>query len=211
MLLSLSEIESYAPELVGKVTTADLLALDALIASPELCGRSLAITPYTEIRSLNKAYQSVYLSYMPVLPSPAISVWSRTANAFDPYGVPVAPATEWVALQSSEFGIDYTYGKIELFQQFGTQIKVSYSAGFDLSAATSQIQRIKAMAAVLLSWMSGTQGKSGIASQSVSGWYSVSYAGASNSANVMGRSPSLSGGMPEFALKFFRKFRPRDF
>lgn len=159
-----SEKDIYFPHvnLVGDALTGAIRRAQMVAEGYWGANRPLELTSFTEIKSLSHNYQTAQLTYVPVKTTPVPTVEVRLGKFTDGFGRSFAP-NEWTAIAATEWQLEYDIGEFFLKSQNqlyrSTEIKVSYTAGFDFSIDSPEIREIKAAVGGILSYLESLPGK----------------------------------------------------
>lgn len=148
-ILIAADQPTYFPNVAqsGAALTGLLAVAQSLCESSWGANRPLDQQQFTEIISINPLTRTGNLPNVPVLSSPAPVVSVRVSR--DSWGR--VTTSSWFTLDSGGFSVDYEIGQLNLFSM-ATEAKVSYTAGFDFTQTSQEIQTIKAIAGVVVDW-----------------------------------------------------------
>lgn len=197
-ILTPSDKPIYFPDitLTGDALMGAILRAQSLAESNMGCDRPLEKSPFKEVLSVHSNL-SAWLSVAPIDESD-FHVDARTGGHKDGFGRTV-PKSAWFPLVESDYAIDASTGAIRLGLQV-TEVRVTYTAGFDFTVDTPEIKRIKSAIAAILNYQL-SNAYQGLQEVSVEGEYKVRY----------GSSSGGVGTIPDTLLIPFRKYRPRSF
>lgn len=169
-LFDANDIPTYFSDLNLDATSLATLSLQVqtIIESPLGANRNLELTRHQEILRLNTAFQSVFLSYPPILLTNSPVIEARISNV-----------TEWVVVDANQWQIDELTGKLALtnvakgsllyaygginndYQTLFNEVKVAYDGGYDFSdTSNNMIRQIKKNAALIVRYIYGNDGDS---------------------------------------------------
>lgn len=201
----------FTSSLTGDALVAAIAYLQLAMEGPSGANRPLEVTSFTETLPVNVQLQTVRLSYLPVLSSPAPVFQIRTGNYLNRLYNPVS-LSNWQTLQSGQYVFDQLTGQISLnfsLPSFGraaspaTELKATYSSGYNFSSKTDKdVLALKAIAGKILEYQQSTAAQ-GIKEIDVDGEVKVAYATPSQGLNA------IAGSIPEGFLLQLRKYRPR--
>ena len=218
-ILTADDAAIYFPSLglSGDALDGALLAAQRLAESIKGAGRSLELTAYTEIKKVNRNLQTVQLSYWPIAASPAPTIETRYANITDRHHRGSGTG-KWYAREADTYILDAT-GKLNLavteadedFQRLGafhaTEVRATYTAGFDFTDDNYTVQQIKSAVAAIALQQNADLYRSGIEESEVVDKVRVRFSsGATKSEDF-----SMNGLGYRDALQYLQKFRPRAY
>lgn len=212
-ILTEADIAIYAPTITatGAVLDAQIAIIQAAMESPNGANRPLELQSFVDVRKLNRATQSIYLRYLPIAENPALTVEVRVAHSRDQYHH-LSGVDDWEMLSSDEWILNET-GRLDLdaaLNRFGfsrqpsksasaTEIRATYTSGFDFSASNPDTNLIKAIAGQALTYQSSSK-NSGVKRQKVDGEYEVEW-----------ETGSSAGTFPDSMFLSLKKYAPRAF
>lgn len=162
----LTEIDRaiYFPDvpLQGEALDGLIQRAQMLAEGPQGANRPLEITPFKEIVRMNVSLQTARLTFAPLALTPAPVVEARRKTHRDNFGR-VHPTTAWVTLTEGEgYIIDEESGEIHLSLDsqlgfgrsvFFTELRVTYTSGFDTTQDTYEVRQLKAAVGSILNWL----------------------------------------------------------
>lgn len=208
MILTEADKPIYFPDiaLTGPTLLGAIYRACAIAESVQGAGRPLEQQPHTEILRLNRLLQTCTLKAMPIASLPAPIIEARTGNFRDGFGRPV-PLAPWAMLSEDDYNLDYETGLLSLsrytasyFGRIGTpatEIRATYTAGFDFAVDTKDVRAIKIAVASILRFQNSPNFQ-GLGEVRVEGEYSVRY------------TAIVPGTVPDALLLPLRKYRPRS-
>ena len=195
------DIPLHGPTLLGAIYRACTIA-----ESVQGAGRPLEQQSHTELLRLNRLLQTCTLTRSPIVETPAPIIEARTGNFRDGFGRPV-PLAPWATLSSDDYVLDYETGLLSLsrytasyFGRIGTpatEVRATYTAGFDFAVDTPEVRAIKIAVASILRFQNSPSFQ-GLGEVRVEGEYSVRY------------TATVPGSVPDALLLPLRKYRPRS-
>ena len=203
-ILTADDAAIYFPSLglSGDALDGALLAAQRLAESIKGAGRSLELTAYTEIKKVNRNLQTVQLSYWPIAASPAPTIETRYANITDRHHRGSGTG-KWYAREADTYILDAT-GKLNLAV---TEVRATYTAGFDFTDDNYTVQQIKSAVAAIALQQNADLYRSGIEESEVVDKVRVRFSsGATKSEDF-----SMNGLGYRDALQYLQKFRPRAY
>lgn len=209
-ILTEDDVILYCPDvtITGDELTAAIRQVEFAIQSPEGANRSLEIKNYVEIKTLKQAYQSVLLSYFPIVVTEetpfTVYIRGNIQTEFNRN----TNSVQWIEIDSQFCQLEannqlYLDVNIPVSRRTrkekAIQVKVEYTAGWDFSDTSSEdVMTIKALTAKCLSYSQSLLSND-VKNQSVVGEYSITY----------GNSQISSFGIPKSYLQAFKKYAPR--
>ena len=151
MILTEDDYQEYTKgvTLTGDDLLVAIAQAQAIIESPNGANRPLDITQKTEILKLNGGLQNAYLSWRYIVEDPAPLVWGRTGKMRNSYGE-IIPASDWESI--TDFRLDDN--EISIIGSCYSEIKVTYSSGFDFTDITNpDVLYLKQHTGILLTYM----------------------------------------------------------
>lgn len=204
-ILSLIDKATYFPD----VTITDSALHGAIIRATTIAegangaNRPLEQQSITQIVPVNRTLQTCYLSRFPIAVTPSPQIEARMGKTRDGFGRGV-PLSRWLKLSPDDYFVDYETGGLSLYTSYSsvgwTEIKATYTAGFDFSLNTPDTRAIKSCVAAIMSHQLSNSYQ-GISSVKIPDEIEISYAsGISATATI-----------PESLLLPLQKYRPRSF
>lgn len=145
-ILNLTDKATYFPGVdVGMPALEGLIALAQTVCESVYgANRSLEAQRVSEILPVKN--QQVFLSYAPVLTIESVAIrWNQTR-----WGRTIF--TDWSPLPADGYLFDSPINRLSLFMREVSEVKVSYTTGFDFSSSASDVQQIKAIAGMVVDW-----------------------------------------------------------
>jgi hypothetical protein len=166
-ILTLTDRALYFPDcpVSGAALVAAIARAQMTAESAKGCNRPLELQPYTETKKLNVATQTCKLSRVPIAISPLPVIEARQGKIKDGFGRHL-PVGDWITLDAAGYELDLQTGLLSLnvssdrgfstgLGQLLTEIKATYTTGFDFTIDTPQVQDIKAAVAAILLYQTG--------------------------------------------------------
>ena len=193
------------------IRRAQLVAEGAIGAN-----RRLELNTYTRILKLRRVAQSCMLPYFPIASVTSVSV--RTGGVRSEFTGGQQPFTSWFAVDPNFYSVEAETGRVMfgilpgssngwfggtgLFHGQVTEIKITYSSGFDFGAIplSYEAEFLKSALAELISFQNSELGQ-GIDSHSFADIERISYV-------TGGRKESIE--YPSILMMPFRRYRPRS-
>lgn len=209
MILTEADKAIYFPEvaLTGSSLLGAIYRACVIAESVQGAGRPLEQQSHTEVLRLNRLLQTCTLTRSPIASTPAPVIEARTGNFRDGFGRPV-PLMSWATLNTDDYGLDYETGLVFLsrftpsyFGRLGTpatEVRATYTAGFDFATDTPEVRTIKSAVAEILRFQNSPNYQ-GLGEVRVEGEYSVRY------------NSTTPATVPEALLLPLRRYRPRSF
>ncbi|MBW4580716.1 MAG: hypothetical protein KME42_14215 [Tildeniella nuda ZEHNDER 1965/U140] len=154
----------YAPSvtLTDDALTGAISFLQALVEGTEGANRPLALTQFEEILEVNRNLQTVRLSYLPIAVSPVIALQYRSGNYLNHHYRPVGTSA-WQSMTGNNYILDRSTGQINLNAEWldswgrrgaspATEVTAVYTAGYDFTTDSYDVQQIKALFGQLLTY-----------------------------------------------------------
>lgn len=196
----LSEVDKsvYFPDitLTGNALVGAILRAQMLAESNMGCDRPLEKQAYSEILRVH-SNQTTWLTRLPIDLSQPIIIIARTGGYRDKFGRSV-PKSAWFPLVEADYAV-LSSGEVNLDLSC-SEIRATYTTGFDFNLDTPDVRRIKSAVAEVLNYQQSNSYQ-GLLEVSVEGEYKVRY----------GSSSGGAGTIPDLLLVPFRKYRPRSF
>lgn len=198
-ILSEADKPIYFPDvtLTGDALMGAIRSAQAIAESNIGASRPLELQQYTEVRTINSA--RALLTRLPIDPTATLILSARSGGYRDVLGRSI-PKSAWFPFQISDFKIDFDIGEIFTLAPQITEIRATYTTGFDFTLDTPDVKRIKSAVAEVLNYQQSNSYQ-GLLEVSVEGEYKVRY----------GSSSGGAGTIPDLLLVPFRKYRPRSF
>ncbi|ESA39095.1 hypothetical protein N836_28890 [Leptolyngbya sp. Heron Island J] len=212
-LLTVEELETYAPEVTG-ATSIDILVAQTAIEA--WLGFSIEQTQRIEILQLTVRSKTTQLSYHPIADTPAPVIEVRQGNERDRLDRQ-SVVTDWLTLQAGDYVLDAT-GLISLNTlnssvSFGfnlisaTDLRATYTAGLDFTQDTPEINALKAATGQIIAYQASDHFKSGVIELDIKNQFRQKWASGSGSG---GSGMSGAGRTPETLFRPFQKYKPRS-
>jgi len=222
-ILSPSELElylssSFCTDLIANEDKATIAIRRAQLVAEGAIGanRRLELNPYTRILKLRRVAQACMLPYFPI--ASVTSVYVRTGGGRSGVTGSQQPFTSWFAVDPNFYNVEAETGRVMfgilpgssngwfggtgLFHGQVTEIKITYSSGFDFGAIplSYEAEYLKAALAELISFQNSELGQ-GIDSHSFADIEKVTYV-------TGGRKESIE--YPSVLMMPFCRYRPRS-
>ena len=222
-ILSPSELElylspSFCTDLLADEDKATIAIRRAQLVAEGAIGanRRLELNPYTRILKLRRVAQACMLPYFPI--ASVTSVYVRTGGGRSGVTGSQQPFTSWFAVDPNFYNVEAETGRVMfgilpgssngwfggtgLFHGQVTEIKITYSSGFDFGAIplSYEAEYLKAALAELISFQNSELGQ-GIDSHSFADIEKVTYV-------TGGRKESIE--YPSILMMPFCRYRPRS-
>ena len=212
-ILTEADIAIYAPTVTdtGDVLAARILYIQSIMESAQGANRPLELTKFTEIVRINKKIQTTYPRYFPIAESPALTVEVRVANQLNYFDRP-SGVDGWTLLDSSAYNLNEN-GRIDIdfidsafqgrssFRYNNNEARLTYTAGFDFTQSTPEINALKAIAGQLLTYQQSGSFE-GVRRHRIDKEVEVEWFGSAGSGY---------GNFPPALLSPLFKYRPRSF
>lgn len=221
-ILNPSELELYlsssCTDLIDDEDKAAIAIRRAQLVAEGAIGanRRLELNPYTRVLKLRRVAQSCMLPYFPIASVASVSV--RTGGGRSGVTGQQQPFSSWFAVDPNFYSVEVETGRIlfgvlpgssngwfggtGLFHGQVTEIKITYSSGFDFGAIplSYEAEFLKSALAELISFQNSELGQ-GIDSHSFADIERISYV-------TGGRKESIE--YPSILMMPFRRYRPRS-
>lgn len=158
-ILTPSEKNLYFPDcpISGTGLVAAIARAQMTAESAKGCNRPLELQAFTEVRRLNRSLHSCQLTRFPIALTPTPIVEARCGGFKDGFGRS-HPVTPWQTLTAEQYTLDYETGQLHLLasSELGfvglifSEVRSTYTSGFDFSLATPKVLEIKAAVAAIL-------------------------------------------------------------
>lgn len=208
MILTEADKAIYFPDIAlsGPTLLGAIYRACAIAESTQGAGRPLEQQSHTEILRVNRLLQTCTLTRSPITSIPTPTIEARTGNFRDGYGRPV-PLMPWALLSEDDSVLDYETGLVSLsrytaayFGRLGTpatEVRATYTTGFDFTVSSPEVRAIKSAVAEILRFQNSPNHK-GLGEVRVEGEYSIRY------------TATTPGQVPDALLLPLRKYRPRS-
>ena len=213
-LLTVEELETYAPEVAG-ATSIDILVAQTAIEA--WLGFPIEQTQRIEILQLTARSKTTQLSYHPIADTPAPVIEVRQGNERDRLDRQ-SVMTDWFTLQAGDYILDAT-GLISLNTlnssvSFGfnlisaTDLRATYTAGLDFTQDTPEIKALKAATGQIITYQASDHFKSGVIELDIKNQFRQKWTfggGGSGGSGMTG-----AGQTPGALFRPFQKYKSRN-
>ncbi|MBE9178603.1 hypothetical protein IQ268_08530 [Oculatella sp. LEGE 06141] len=153
MILTPGDKALWFPEvkLSGSALRAAIARSQMTAESSKGANRPLELQGHVEVKQLHITAQSCYLSRIPIAELPEPKIEARCGGHKDGFGR-LYPISAWQVVPVDGYDLDYGTGRLQLAGglAIATEIRATYTAGFDFAEDTPQTRNIKAAVAAIL-------------------------------------------------------------